>query len=492
MTFIRGGVLLLALLSAALCIWKLEGFRAGLDISTARVGNTPVTVYAKPDAPAAPAVVIAHGFAGSRQLMEAFALTLASAGYVAVSFDFEGHGRNPTPMSGDVNAIEGTTQLLMAETGRVTDFALGLEQVDGRVALLGHSMASDIIVRQTIADPRVEATVAISLFSQAVTEDTPARLIAINGEWEGALRAEARRVVQLVDPEGTEGVTVEAENTMRRAIAAPNVEHVGVLYSPVSLQETKDWLDLTFARQTDGMLARTGGWIALLLGSLLALAWPLTALVPAGTAPEAVAKRDYLIALGAAMLLTPLALVPVELNLLPVLVADYLGLHLLVFGLIVLAVLRWRGADLPIRGGAVALLLCLFGIIVFGGALDRYVASFMPHAARVPIIAALSVGAVACMIADAALTEAGHAPLWRRIGAKLGFLISIGLAVALDFEGLFFLLIILPVIVLYFLIFGTIGGWAGRRSGSVFGVGLGLGIILAWSLGVSFPLFDAG
>ncbi|MDJ0993511.1 MAG: alpha/beta hydrolase [Dinoroseobacter sp.] len=492
MTFIRVVILLVAVFLTGLSVWKLEGFRAGLEISHARVGDTPVTVYSSPEAPPAPAVVIAHGFAGSRQLMEAFALTLAHAGYVAVSFDFEGHGRNPTPMSGDVTAIEGTTQLLMSETERITDFALELEQVDGRVALLGHSMASDIVVRQTIADPRIAATVAISLFSQAVSEDAPRRLIAVNGEWEAMLREEARRVVQLVDADATEGVTVSVGDVTRRAVFAPSVEHVGVLYAPASLQESKDWLDLAFDRQSNGLLATTGGWIALLLVSLLALSWPLMTLVPHGAAPEKIARRDYLTALSAATLLTPLVLVPVELNILPVLVADYLGLHLLVFGMIVLAVLRWRGMALPIDGWAIALLLCTFGIAVFGLALDRYIASFMPHAARLPIIAALSLGAVTCMIADAALTEAGQAPLWRRVATKLGFLLSLGIAVALDFEGLFFLLIILPVIVLYFLIFGSIGGWAGRRSGSVFGVGLGLGIILAWSLGVTFPLFDAG
>ena len=103
------------------------------------------------------------------QLMEAYALTLAQAGYVAVSFDFEGHGRNPTPMSGDITRVDGTTQLLKREIGRVTDAVLTLPSVDGRVALLGHSMASDIIVRRALDDPRIAATVAISMFSEAVT-----------------------------------------------------------------------------------------------------------------------------------------------------------------------------------------------------------------------------------------------------------------------------------------------------------------------------------
>jgi hypothetical protein len=492
MTFIRACVLLLALLGAAASIWKLEGFRAGLEIIQTQVGTTPVTVYSDPAAEPAPAVVIAHGFAGSRQLMEAFALTLARAGYVAVSFDFEGHGRNPTPMSGDVTAVEGTTRLLMAETGRVTDFALNLPQVDGRVALLGHSMASDIIVRQTLADSRVAATVAISLFSQAVTAEAPERLLAVNGEWEGMLRAEARRIVQLIDPEAEEGQTVRAGDLTRRAVAAPNVEHVGVLYAPTSLREARDWVDLTFGRDSTSPIAATGGWIALLLASLVALAWPLAGALAQGPAPGRVPARAYWFALAGAGLITPVLLAPVNVQFLPVLVADYLGVHFLVFGLLALVILRWQGIGLQAGRLGVAFLLAVFGIGVFGLAMDRYVASFMPDAARLPIIAALSVGAVAYMTADSALTEAGNAPLWRRLLAKAGFLVSLGIAVALNFEELFFLLIILPVIVLFFLIFGAMGGWAGRRTGAVLGVGVGLGLILAWSLGVSFPMFDAG
>ena len=55
--------------------------------------------------------------------MAAWQLTLAQAGYVTASFDFEGHGRNPVPMSGDRSPpwTGAPTQLLMDETGRVTD-----------------------------------------------------------------------------------------------------------------------------------------------------------------------------------------------------------------------------------------------------------------------------------------------------------------------------------------------------------------------------------
>ena len=36
------------------------------------------------------------------------------------------------------------------------------------------------------------------------------------------------------------------------------------------------------------------------------------------------------------------------------------------------------------------------------------------------------------------------------------------------------------------------GAWVGKRTGSVMAMGLGLGLILGWALGVTFPMFDPG
>ena len=152
----------------------LERPRAGLEIGSSRVGETPVTSYAQPGAEG-PVVVVAHGFAGSRQLMQAYALTLAQAGYRVVSFDFLGHGRNPVPMSGDVTSVDGTTRLLVDQTLSVID-GIGAE---APVALLGHSMATDILVRVALQTPGDEPLVLISAFSQAVTGSEPDKTLLI-------------------------------------------------------------------------------------------------------------------------------------------------------------------------------------------------------------------------------------------------------------------------------------------------------------------------
>ena len=54
--------------------------------------------------------------------------------------------------------------------------------------------------------------------------------------------------------------------------------------------------------------------------------------------------------------------------------------------------------------------------------------------------------------------------------------------------ALFFLVSAFPVIVLFFLVFGLMGLWVSQRAGAT-SAGLGLGVILAWAIGVSFPMF---
>jgi alpha-beta hydrolase superfamily lysophospholipase len=491
--------LVLALLLVALCVWQLEADRRGILIMDMAVGTTPATAYRPMGNEPAPVVVIAHGFAGSRQLMESFALTLAQAGYIAVSFDFQGHGRNPVPMSGDVTAIDGTTQLLMDELARVSDAALALPGADGRLALLGHSMASDIVVRQAIRDPRVGAVVALSMFSLAVTADAPVNLLVIAGEWEAMLAAEALKAVQLAEGDAGFAHTVgdPAAGTGRRAVLAPNVEHVGVLYAPVSMAESRTWIDAAFGRTASDTMPvlERGGWIALLMAATIALAWPLAGLARrfrAERPPVRLSRGAFLLATLGPAVAAPLILWPFDTTFLPVLVADYLALHFAVQGGLAL-VLVARGGALAFDRTALLLALpvAVFGIVVFGGMLDRYVAAFFPTAERAAIIAAMACGAVPFMLADAYLTEGGRAPLWRVLVVRAAALASLALAVALDFEGLFFLVIILPVILLFFLLFGMAGGWIGRMTHRPAAAGIGLGLFLAWALGVTFPLFAA-
>ena len=65
---------------------------------------------------------------------------------------------------------------------------------------------------------------------------------------------------------------------------------------------------------------------------------------------------------------------------------------------------------------------------------------------------------------------------------------SLALAVGLDFRRLFFLVIIVPVILLFFLVFGLFSGLVYQRTGHPLVAGIANAIIFAWALGVTFPL----
>ena len=483
--------LLAGLLLAFLALWQLEQARSGVSTRSLDVGDTPATVYWREGTPPAPTVIVSHGFAGSRPLMQAFSFHLARAGYRVLAYDALGHGRNPQPMSGDVTAIDGTTALLVAETQRVIAAARQLDDATGEVALLGHSMASDIVIRAALAEGDIDNVIAVSMFSEAVTDTAPARLLVISGEWESRLRTVALSALQQVDAAAGEDETATVGDVQRRATVSPGVEHVGVLFSEHSLQESLDWLNAGFQRSAGSPVTATGLWIlALLLGIVLTFR-PLVARLPAGQPPPPASSRRLLLAIGLPMLIAPALGVLLYRPFLPVLVADYLLLHFALFAAIQLAVLgRW-----PLRRGDVSwpglALLLVWGLLLVGTAIDRYAASFMPNSQRLLIILALSLATVPFMLADSLVSGAGTGRWWQRVLPRLALLISLAIAALLRPEELGFVLLVFPVILLFFLVHGTLGRALAQRTGAA-ASGIGLGLILAWALGVSFPFFAVG
>ena len=312
---VAAALTVLALGLVGLALLKLHAASQGVERTSVAIGETPATVFRRVSGPLGPVVVIAHGFAGSQQLMQSFALTFAQNGYIAVTFDFPGHGRNPKPLTGSITEANGATQTLMAELTRVATFARGLG--DGRLAVLGHSMASDVVVRYAEATPDVAATIAVSMFSPAVTATSPRNLLVIVGDWESMLKQEALRVVDLaIAPQtAVPGVTYgeSAKGTGRRAAFSAHVEHASVLFSQDSMREALDWLDRSFGtvRTVPPTLDDRGPWILLLIAAVVLLALPLSTCLPRVATPRIGAglgwRRLWLPVL-APLLATPLLL----------------------------------------------------------------------------------------------------------------------------------------------------------------------------------------
>jgi pimeloyl-ACP methyl ester carboxylesterase len=496
-----------ALAAIALGLWHLLGASAGLKIDRISVGATPVTIFRPAGDKPAPVVVIAHGFSGSQQLMQPFALTLAQNGYVAVTFDFLGHGRNPDPMPGGLKDQAASGRALLAHLGEIVAFATRLRQGDGRVALLGHSMASDIVVNYAKAHPEIDATVAVSMFSPGVTALSPRNLLVIVGALEPAmLTGEALRIAREAGGDAAQiGVTYGdfKTGTARRGALSPGVEHIGVLYSGASMEEALDWFNAAFDRRGSGFLDRRGPWLGVLFLGLIALARPLSKLLPQaasrplGFAPRGRALLALALAFGPA-LLTPLLLWKAPTSFLPLLLGDYLVVHFGLYGLLTGAGLWYLRTKAPTPAKPVevskpklalgALLVATYVICAIGLPIDAFITSFFPGLGRAPIVLALLAGTLPFFIADEFSTRGPGAPKWAYALTKFCFLLSLVLAIALNIRKLFFLIIIAPVILIFFIVYGLISGWTYRRVNHPLVGALALALAFAWSIAATFPI----
>jgi dienelactone hydrolase len=529
-----------AIFAIAAALWRLEAAGDSVVVTPVDIGEIPARIYRPRSGGSHPVVVIAHGFAGSQQLMQSFALTLAHDGYIAVTFDFPGHGRNRSPLRGSITDAGGATQALVEATRRVADYARGLG--DGRLAVLGHSMASDIVIRYAETDPKVAATIAVSMFSPMVTATAPANLLVIVGDWEGMLKREALKAVALASAPAppAAGITYGSPvaGTGRRAAFSPQTEHVSVLFSRDSMREALDWLDRSFGtvRTQPPWLDHRGPWILLLVAGVVMLARPLTALLPRLAVPALGARRTWR-GLRLPLLLppvaTPLLLRVLPTHFLPVLVGDYLAMHFALYGLSTILCMAATkaaagaatgagtgagtanssdtadsstsatsaasetsagpagAAATPIAVNRVALACTTLAVVAFGflalvWPIDRFFTSFIPGPQRFVLILAMLVGTTIFFLSDEWLTRGGARGAYA--ASKLLFLLSLALAVALDPYRLFFLVIIIPEILLFFLIYGLFSAWVYRRTGHPFVAGIASAVAFAWAIGVTFPL----
>ncbi len=184
----RLGLLILAILLVVSSWVGIAIARSRLDMRSFQKEGIPLLYLAPQGANAVPGVLVAHGFAGSKQLMLGYGHVLAHAGYAVMLWDFDGHGANGT-------------RLQRYELQQNLDVALQalLEQpqVDsGRLALLGHSMGSGIVMNAGIRErDRFAATVAVSPTGANVNPQTPRNLQLQAGSGEGGFVSNAERLL---------------------------------------------------------------------------------------------------------------------------------------------------------------------------------------------------------------------------------------------------------------------------------------------------------
>lgn len=470
-------VAVLAMVVALISAAQLEMARSGIEIEQLEFGATPATLYTVTTEPES-LVLVSHGFAGSRQMMEAISLTLARAGHAVVAFDYLGHGRNERTLSPEINDLTGTTEDLVQQTLDVAEQAVALVGPN-RIALVGHSMATDVVIRAAARLPNVQSVAAISMYSDAVTKDHPGRLLIMSGAYETRLRAIALDTVGQIG-ERAENITVRTGEIERRAVPAPWAGHVGVLWSGVTSAEIAAWLG------EPATPASTGPWIALLLTSIILLFWPLAACLPAAPFRPGPTLRTSAIA---SVLPAPVAALAS--------LAGPSALGLAGFGALALCFATWGALALAVLRPALHLnrsgvwagaFILAWGLLVFALALDRYAAAFVPTGPRLAVMLLLTPAMLIFALADRVMVQDHHFAI--RFVLRIPFCAALLGAMVAQPSGIGMLFTTLPVLVLFLLVYGTIAGWAANRAGPV-GPGLASGVILAWSLAASTPLFGA-
>jgi dienelactone hydrolase len=234
---------------------------SGLTIRSWSQAGIPMLFVAPKTTQPVPGVLIAHGFAGSKQLMQGYAYTFARAGYGVLLWDFKGHGANPTSLN---------------FTSLEPDFNVALTaikeqpEIDStKLALLGHSMGSGVVMSAGVDRlEEFQATIAVSPTGADVTPQAPKNLQLQAGSWEPGFVANARRLLQQAG----------GEEKGRSLTIVPNVEHITILFSHTSHQAALNWLNRAFnLTSTSNYTDWRMGWYALhLVGWLLllkAIAW---------------------------------------------------------------------------------------------------------------------------------------------------------------------------------------------------------------------------
>ena len=149
---------------------------------------------------------------------------------------------------------------------------------------------------------------------------------------------------------------------------------------------------------------------------------------------------------------------------------------------------RRRLAPPPRKVAAAAFAVAAYSFLGAGSA-DKYLFHLLrPRPGARSLIAALAVGALFYFLSDEWLTRGPGAARGAYPASKIAFLVSLAIAVALDFERLFFLTLIVPIIGLFFIIHGLFSAWAYRATGHPFVAGAANAIAAAWAIGVVFPL----
>ena len=426
-------------------------------------------------------IIIGHGFAGSREMMRQIAYDVANAGSNAVLFDFIGHGSSEQKLINQPTEITGTTQQLVVQLSNIINFIHEKFGYDISISLIGHSMASDIVIRAS-ANKRIKSVIAISPYSTGITRDFPKDLLLISGQFENHLRSHALQMVNSFKPGAKENTEYRAENTRRKASFIENTGHVSVIYAPQTTKIIIDWLKLENYNRP--FWKTQIGWILVGLTFIVIGMSRLNVNLVNKTILVLENKR----ALRNILLATFFSILSglIEIKLLPIYGFERIAIYFGSIGLFVyLFSFDYQTTKLKINFLLWLKLILCFGILCF--LIDRYIGSFTLSENRTTAFIALILPiTLFCLVIEKLIATSS---IW--VSILLRFLPILGFSILLilfpEQYGLMFTTVL--IYILYFLVFGYIGKHQRKKIGHL-KVGLTHGVFLSFAFAATNPIFS--
>ena len=491
-------IILIGLIGLLLLIggsWGLASVRAGITVEHSMVGSIPVTFFL-PAKPAQGVMILAHGFAGSQQMLYPLATTLAQAGIPAVTFDFPGHGQHPQPFPAQNRAADDS----LADTlAAVVAYAAELFP-ESSVMVAGHSMGSGVAVEYGRTHPEIAATVGISLVDSEVSLVAPKNLLIVTGAWEfERFKLNAQQALQQATTQQAPApfTTIGDLQTgaARRLEWIPATEHISVLYAPAMLQSVTQWAQATLGQQTSTVATdRRILWVALIMLGGVLLLWAGLALInplyPPTKARCIPGWKRVLVELVPAVL-TPLLLSTISTTWMPLILAGYIAAFFLVYALLQWATARFTGIHLHLFAGVkstpwtyLGLALGVTGwlIMIIGVPAQLAVLNVLPISARSFWMFVCMLFLMPYFLVDAAIARSG----WGVLITRILFIGSLFVSTIIRTD-VGFLLLILPLFGFFFALMGVVSSRLSVRSGRPFLAALVTATIFGWFLAVALP-----
>ena len=439
-------------------------------------------------------IILAHGFAGSTSFMRSIAVSLANAGHTTIRFDFLGHGKHKSPFFGNVRDPNGPSIRFIEQLNTIID-TYKKEYRYSKAILIGHSMASDIIIRSANVRDDIKSVIGISTYTNETLNKTFPNLLILNGEWEKKL---IKKTVEFFKDNGInnakKNVTYGSvkDGVARKMQIIKNSDHVGILYSSDTQIFIANWLQELGSSVEVQSNNSIGFWVASAFTSLIFIFILLIRFFPKkSSANFEINKKKLWIIIILSSIFIPFFLQSFKVQFLNYPVHNYVVNY---FSLLSLCIIfftplkfneKWLSNFNPIS----FFWLTFFYIIILGGLLDSYISSYFLSFGRVTVFLLLTISCMLfCTVLQIIYESGKHGWLLANF-LKLNVLISLSTAIYLNFDELFLMAYLILLFILFGLTFGFLSNLLNKKHHNYLSTGTANGIVLALTFSSAIPLY---